>query len=182
MTLAAFFDLAPLATLPGRTMEPAATDCRGTVRSGPLTLYGRSPFAYSTCVQPHGGKRKSFTVGVVRVRTTPMKAALEVCDGLSDPSMEVNAVVHEDLPLDCVCDSGYGTAPYTVIDGGTGMPLPDYHALWPGKPAAHTVWTAVEDCMRFEAFSEGGCATGVACTPAPRMRSKRKTIDGRSDR
>lgn len=29
---------------------------------------------------------------------------------------------------------------------------------------------------------EGGCATGVACTPAPHMRSKRKTEDGRSYR
>lgn len=40
---------------------------------------------------------------------------------------------------------------------------------------------AVEDYMWFEAFSEEGCATGVACTPAPRLRSKRKTIDERSE-
>lgn len=34
MTLVAFFDIALLATLPGRTIEPAAMDSRGAVRSG----------------------------------------------------------------------------------------------------------------------------------------------------
>lgn len=181
MTIVAFFDLSLLATLPGRTIEPAMTDRHGTVRSGPLTLYGRSPFAHSICVQPHEDKRKPFTVGLVRVRTTPMKATLELCDRLSNPSIEVNAVVHKDLPLDCVCDLGYGIAPHTVIDEGTDIPIPDYHVLWPGKPTTNTVWTAVEDYTWFEAFSEEGCATGVSCTPAPHMRSERKTIDGRSE-
>lgn len=48
-------------------------------------------------------------------------------------------------------------------------PLPDYHVLWPGKPTTNTVWTAVEDYTRFEAFSDDDCATGIACTPAPHM-------------
>lgn len=170
-----FFDLAFLATLPGRTIEPAVMDRHGTVRSGPLTLYGHSPFAHSICVQPHGDKRGPFTVGLVRVRTTPMKATLGLCDRLSNPLIEVDAVVHKDLPLECVCDLGYGVAPHTVIDEGT-LPSPDYHVLWPGKPTTNTVWTAVEDCTWFEAFSEEGCATGIACTPAPHMR---KTEDGR---
>ena len=77
MTIVAFFDVAFLATLPGRTIEPAVMDRRGTVRSGPLTLCGR----------------------------------------LSNPLIEVDAVVHEDCP-DAVCDVGYGIAPGTVIDGG----------------------------------------------------------------
>ena len=176
----AFFDIAPLATLPGRTIEPAAMDRHGTVRSGPLTLYGRNPFAHSICVQPHEGKRKPFTVGVVRVRTTPKKATLELCDRLSNPLMEVDAVVHETQP-DVVCDVGYGIAPRTVIEEGM-PPIPDYHVLWPGKPTTNTVWTAVEDYTWFEAFSVGGCATGIACTPAPHLQSERKTIDERSER
>ena len=175
MTIVAFFDLALLATLPGRTIEPAAVHRGGTVRSGPLTLYGRSPFAHAICVQPHEDKRKPFTVGLVRVRTTPKKATLELCDRLSNPLIEVDAVVHKDCP-DTVCDLGYGVAPGTVIDEGT---IPDYHVLWPGKPTTNTVWTAVEDYTWFEAFSEGGCATGIACTPAPHMQSKRKTKDER---
>lgn len=179
MTIVAFFDIAFLRTLPGRTIEPAAIDLHGTIRSGPLTLYGRSPFAHAICVQPHEDKRKPFTVGVVRVRTTPEKATLELCDRLSNPLIEVDAVVYKSIPLDCVCDLGYGIAPGTVIDEGT---IPDYHVLWPGKPTTNTVWTAVEDYTWFEAFSEEGCATGVACTPEPHMQSKRKTEDGRSER
>lgn len=178
MTPLAFFDLAFLATLTGRTMEPAAMDDHGTVRSGPLTLYGRNPFAHSICVQPHEEKLKPFTVGLVRVRTTAKTATLELCDRLSNPLIEVDAVVHDDHP-DVVCDLGYGIAPHDVIDEG---PIPDYHVLWPGKPTTNTVWTAVEDYTWFEAFSEEGCATGVACTPAPHLQSKRKTIDERSDR
>ena len=98
MAIVSFFDIALLATLPGRTIEPAAI-----------------------CVQPHEDKRKPFTVGLVRVRTRP----------------GVDAVVHEACP--------------------------DYRVLWPGKPTMNTVWTAVED----------GCATGIACTPAPHLQSKR---------
>jgi hypothetical protein len=179
MAIVAFFDIALLATLPGRTIEPAAMDRRGTVRSGSVTLYGRSPFAHATCAQSREGEREPFTVGLVRVRTTPKEATLELCDRLSNPLIEVDAVVHEDLPLECVCDLGYGIAPGTVIDEGTPIPLPDYHVLWPGKPTTNTVWTAVEDYTWFEAFSEERCATGIACTPAPRIRSKRKTEDGR---
>ena len=181
MTLVAFFDLALLAGLPGRTIEPAAMDRHGTVRSGGITLYGRSPFAHSICVQPHEEKRESFTVGIVRVRTRSMKATLELCDRLSNPLIEVDAVVNKDLPLFCVCDLGYGIAPGTVIDEETPIPLPDYHVLWPGKPTTNTVWTAVEDYTWFEAFSEEGCATGIACTPAPHMQSERKTIDERGE-
>lgn len=177
MTVVTLFDIAFLRTLPGRTIEPAAMDRHGTVRSGPLTLYGRNPFARPTCVQPHEDKRKPFTVGLVRVRTTLKKATLELCDRRSNPLIEVDVVVHEDRP-DAVCDLGYGVAPGTVIDGGL-MPLSDYHVLWPGKPTTNTVWTAVEDYAWFEAFSEEGCATGIACTPAPHMQSKRKTEDGR---
>ena len=84
-----------------------------------------------------------------------------------DPGVEFT--VRKNLPLDCVCDLGYGIAPSTVIDKGT-VPLPDYHVLWPGKPTTNTVWTAVEDYTWFEAFSEEGCATGISCTPAPHMR------------
>lgn len=181
MTIVAFFDLALLARLPGRTIEPAEMDRRGTVRSGDITLYGRNPFAHSICVQPHEDKRKPFTVGLVRVRTMPMKATLELCDRLSNPLIEVGVFVHKDLPLFCVCDLGYGIAPGTVI-AEDAMPLPDYHVLWPGKPTTNTVWTAVEDYTWFEAFSEEGCATGIACMPAPHMQSERKTIDERSDK
>lgn len=170
MAIVALFDIAFLATLPGRTIEPAAMDRHGTVRSGPLTLYGRSPFAHSICVQPREGERKSFTVGIVRVRTMPKSATLELCDRLSNPLIEVDAIVNEACP-DVVCDLGYGIAPHTVIDEG---PILDYHVLWPGKPTTNTVWTAVEDYTWFEAFSEGGCATGIACTPAPHVQSKRK--------
>lgn len=178
MTPLALFDLALLATLPGRTIEPAAMDRHGTVRSGPLTLYESNPLAHSICVQPHEEKRKPFTVGLVRVRTTPEKATLELCDRLSNTLMEVDAVVHKTRP-DVVCDLGYGIAPYTVIDE---EPIPDCHVLWPGKPTTNTVWTAVEDYTWFEAFSEEGCATGISCTPAAHMRSERKTIDERSDK
>ena len=180
VTTVAFFDIALLATLPGRTIEPAVVDRHGTVRSGPLTLYGRNPFAHSICVQPREDERKPFTVGIVRVRTTPMKATLELCDRLSNTLIEVEVVVYKACP-DVVCDLGYGIAPHTVIDEGT-VPLPDYHVLWPGKPTTNTVWTAVEDYTWFEAFSEEGCATGIACTPASHMQSERKTIDGRSEK
>ena len=173
MTVVAFFDIAFLATLPGRTIEPAEMDRHGTVRSGPLTLYESNPFAHSICVQPHEEKRKPFTVGRVRVRTTPMRATLELCDRLSNPLIEVDAIVHKDLPLECVCDLGYGIAPGTVIDEETPIPLPDYYVLWPGKPTTNTVWTVVEDYTWFEAFSEEGRATGISCTPAPHMQSKR---------
>jgi hypothetical protein len=115
-------------------------------------------------------RRKPFTVGLVRVRTMPKRATLELCDGLSDPLIEVDAVVDEARP-DVVCDLGYGIAPRTAIDEG---PVPGYCVLWPGKPTTNTVWTAVEDYTWFEAFSEEGCATGIACTPAPHMRSERK--------
>lgn len=175
MTIVALFDTSFLATLPGRTIEPAAMDCHGDVRSGPLTLYGRSPFAHPVCVQPHEDKRKPFTVGLVRVRTTPTMATLELCDRLSRPLIEVDAVVNKDYP-DVVCDLGYGIAPQTVIDEG---PIPDYYVLWPGKPTTNTIWTAVEDYTWFEAFSEKGCATGIACTPALHMQSRQKTEDGR---
>lgn len=180
MTIVAFFDTSFLETLPGRTIEPAAMDRHGTVRSGPLTLYGRSPFGRSMCVQPPEDKRAPFTVGLVRVRTRPKTATLELCDRLSNPLIEVEVEVHEACP-DSVCDVGYGIAPHNVIDEGL-IPLPDYHVLWPGKPTTNTVWTAVEDYTWFEAFSEDGCATGVACTPAPHMQSKRKTEDGRRDK
>ena len=172
MTIVAFFDLALLATLPGRTVEPAVMDRHGTVRSGTVTLCEPGPFAHSICVQPHEDKRKPFTVGVVRVRTMPMKATLELCDRHSNPLIEVDAVVHKTCP-DTVCDLGYGIAPSTVIDEGM-LPIPDYHVLWPGKPTTNTVWTAVEDYTWFEAFSEEGCATGIACTPATHMQSERK--------
>ena len=178
MAIVAFFDLALLATLPGRTIEPAVMDRHGTVRSGDITLYGRSPFAHSICVQPHEERRKPFTVGIVRVRTMPMKATLELCDRFSNPLIEVDAVVHKDLPLFSVCDLGYGIAPGTVIDEGM-LPIPDYHVLWPGKPTTNTVWTAVEDYTWFEAFSEEGCATGISCTPASHMR---KTKDERNNK
>lgn len=177
MTIVAFFDISFLATLPGRTIEPAVMDRHGAVRSGPLTLYGHSPFAHSICVQPREDKRKPFTVGIVRVRTSPTEATLELCDRLSNPLIEVDAVVNEACP-DVVCDLGYGIAPHTVIDEGT---VPDYHVLWPGKPTTNTIATFVEDYMWFEAFSEEGCATGVACTPALHLQSKRKTIDERSE-
>lgn len=173
MAIVAFFDIALLATLPGRTIEPAVTDRYGTVRSGPITLYDSDPRAHSICVQPHEEKRKPFTVGIVRVRTMPRKATLELCDRLSNTLIEVDAVVHKDLLDDVVCDLGYGIAPSTVIDEGV-LPIPDYHVLWPGKPTTNTVWTAVEDYTWFEAFSEEGCATGIACTPATHMQDRRK--------
>ena len=91
---------------------------------------GSDPRAHSICVQPHEDKRKPFTVGIVRVRTTPEKATLELCDRLSNPLIEVDAVVHKDLRADVVCDLGYGVAPFTVIDEGM-LPIPDYHVLWP---------------------------------------------------
>lgn len=171
------FDRALLATLPGRVIGPAAMEEDGTVRSGALTLYdgAHSPYAHSICVQPHAEKRAPFTVGVVRLETGARKATLTLMDRLSDPLIEVDVVVREDCS-DVVCDLGYGVAPRTAIDEGT---VPDYHELWPGEPTTNTVWTAVEDYTWFEAFSEEGCATGVACTPAPHMRSERKTEDGR---
>lgn len=171
MKLLTFFDIAFLATLPGRTVEPAAMDSRGTVRSGPYALYESSPYAHSICVQPHEDKRKPFTVGIVRVRTTARKATLELCDRLSNPLIEVDAVVHKDLLPDVVCDLGYGIAPSTAIDEAM-LPIPDYHVLWPGKPTTSTVWTAVEDYKWFEAFSEEGCATGISCTPASHLQDR----------
>lgn len=177
VAIVAFFDLSFLATLPGRTIEPAVMDRHGTVRSGPLTLYGRSPFGRSICVQPHVEKRKPFTVGLVRVRTRPMEATLELCDRRSNPLIEVDAVVHKGIPLDCVCDLGYGIAPGTVIEETT-LPLPDFHVLWPWKPTTNTVWTAVEDYSRFETFADNGCATGVSCTPAPHVQDMRKEKRG----
>ena len=175
MTLIAFFDIALLARLPGRTIEPAAMDHHGAVRSGPLTLYDPGPWAHSICVQPREDKRKPFTVGIVRVRTTPKQATLELCDRLSNPLIEVDAVARKALLDDVVCDLGYGIAPYTAIEEGR-LPIPDYHVLWPGKPTTNTVWTAVEDYTWFETFSEEGCATGISCTPAPHIR---KTKDER---
>lgn len=175
MTIVAFFDTSFLATLPGRTIEPAVMDRRGAVRSGPVTLCASSPFAHAMCVQPREDKRKPFTVGLVCVRTRPMKATLELCDRYSNPLIEVDIVIHEACP-DVVCDLGYGIAPHTVIDEGRDIPIPipGYHVLWPGKPTSNTVWTAVEDYTWFEAFSEEGCATGIACMPAPHLQSKRK--------
>lgn len=173
MTIVAFFDLALLARLPGRTIEPAVMDRHGTVRSGTVTLYDSNPYAHSICVQPHEDKREPFTVGIVRVRTTPGKATLELCDRASNALIEVEAALHKTHP-DTVCDLGYGIAPHTVIDAETPIPVPDYYVLWPGKPTTNTVWTAVEDYTWFEAFSEEGCATGISCTPAPRMRQKRE--------
>lgn len=173
------FDRALLATLPGRTIEPAATAEDGTVRSGALTLYdGALSSAHSICVQPHVEKRAPFTVGVVRLETSAHKATLTLMDRLSNPLIEVDVVVHEDCP-DVVCDLGYGVAPGTVIDEGMDIPVHDYHVLWPGKPTARTVASFAEDCTWFEAFSEEGCATGVQATPAPHMQSERKTEDGR---
>lgn len=174
MTLVAFFDIALLETLPGRTIEPAVMDRHGTVRSGPYALYEPNPHAHSMCVQPHKEKRKPFTVGLVRVRTIPRKATLELCDRLSNPLIEVDAALHKGLLDDVVCDLGYGIAPSTVIDEETPIPIHDYHVLWPGKPTTNTVWTAVEDYTWFEAFSEEGCATGIACTPASHMQDMRK--------
>lgn len=181
MTIVAFFDLSFLATLPGRRIEPAVMDSHGTVRSGALTLYdgARSAHAHAICVQPHMEKRAPFTVGVVRLETSSHNATLTLMDRLSNPLIEVDVVVHKDAPANMVCDLGYGIAPWTVIGDDTPVPIPDYHVLWPGKPTSNTVWTAVEDYTWFEAFSEEGCATGIACTPAPHMQSKRKTEDGR---
>lgn len=181
MTLVSFFDLALLARLPGCTIEPAAMDRHGAVRSGAITLYDSDPRANSICVQPHEDKRKPFTVGIVRVRTTPRKATLELCDRLSNTLIEVDVTLHRDLLDDVVCDLGYGIAPFTVVDEETPLPVPGYHVLWPGKPTTNTVWTAVEDYTWFEAFSEEGCATGISCTPASHMRSERKTIDERGE-
>lgn len=172
MTLVAFFDVSLLATLPGRTIEPAVMDRYGTVRSGTITLYDSDPRAHSICVQPHEDKRKPFTVGIVRVRTTLKKTTLALCDRLSNPLIEVDVVVHKTCP-DVVCDVGYGIAPSTVIEEGM-LPIPDYHVLWPGKPTTNTLWTAVEDYTWFEAFSEEGCATGIACTSAPQIQDMRK--------
>lgn len=181
MMIVAFFDIALLETLPGRTIEPAVMNRHGAVRSGDVTLYGHSPFAHSICVQPREEKRKPFTVGLVRVRTGAKTATLELCDRFSNPLIEVDAVVNKDCP-DTVCDLGYEIAPFTVIDEEMPIPMLDYHVLWPGKPTTNTVWTAVEDYTWFEAFSEEGYATGIACTPAPHMQSKRKTKDERSDK
>lgn len=167
MTIVAFFDTSFLATLPGRTIEPAAMDRHGTVRSGAITLYdgARSPYAHSICVQPHAEKRKPFAVGLVRLETRPHKATLTLMDRLSTELVEIDVVVRRELRRDVVCDLGYGIAPHTAIGDDTPVPVPDYHVLWPGKPTTNTVWTAVEDYTWFEAFSEEGCATGIACTP-----------------
>ena len=167
MTLVNLFDRALLATLPGRRIEPAAMDRRGAVRSGPLTLYApdRSPFARSICVQPHVEKRAPFTVGIVRLETSSHEATLTLMDRLSNPLIEVDAVIDERLRGDVVCDLGYGIAPHAVIDALSPLPIPDYHALWPGKPTTNTITTFVEDYTWFEAFADNGCATGIACTP-----------------
>lgn len=174
----AFFDCAVLATLPGRRVEPAAMAEDGTVRSGAVTLYdgAHSPYAHSICVQPHVEKRKPFTVGVVRLETYAHKATLTLMDRLSNPLIEVDAVIHKELRPNAVCDLGYGVAPGTAIDTPPPPPplIPDYHVLWPGKPTVSTIATFVEDYAWFEAFSEEGCATGVACTPAPHMQDMRK--------
>lgn len=166
MAIAAFFDRALSAALPGRRIEPAEMAENGTVRSGPLTLYGWSPYAHSICVQPHVEKRKPFTVGVVRLETRSHKATLTLADRLSNPLIEVDAVIREELRGDVVCDLGYGIAPGTVIDDATlSAHIPDYHVLWPGKPTTNTIATFVEGYAWFEAFSEEGCATGISCTP-----------------
>lgn len=176
MTIVNPFDRALLARLPGRIVEPAVMAEDGTVHSGDITLYTYSPYTHSTCVQPHVEKRKPFTVGLVRLETQAHKATLTLMDRLSNPLIEVDAVVNKDCP-DVVCDVGYGIAPQTVIDDDA--PIPDYHVLWPGKPTACTIATFVEGYTWFEAFSEEGCATGISCTPAPHLQSKRKTEDGR---
>lgn len=167
MKLANPFDRALLATLPGRTIEPAVMDHHGAVRSGPLTLYASNhgPFARSLCVQPHEDKRKPFTVGIVRLETCAHKATLTLMDRLSNPLIEVDAVIDKELRSSVMCDLGYGIAPNTVIGDDTPLPIPDYHVLWPGKPTGSTIWTAVEGHEWFEAFSADGCATGIACTP-----------------
>jgi hypothetical protein len=103
----------------------------------------------------------------------PRKATLELCDRLSNLLIEVDVTLHKGLLDDVVYDLGYGIAPSTVIDEGM-LPIPDYYVLWPGKPTTNTVWTAVEDYTWFEAFSEEGCATGIACTPASHMQDERK--------
>lgn len=173
------FDRALLATLPGRTVEPAVTAEDGAVRSGDITLYrhspDHSPYAHAICVQPHVEKRKPFTVGIVRLETSPHKATLTLTlmDRLSNPLIEVDAVIDEELRSSVVCDLGYGIAPGTVIDTRPPLPIPDYHVLWPGKPTTNTIATFVEDYTWFEAFSEEGCATVVACTPAPHIQGKR---------
>ena len=175
------FDRALLATLPGRTIEPAVVAKDGTVRSGAVTLYdgARSPYAHSMCVQPRMEERETFTVGVVRLETSSHKATLTLMDRLSNPLIGVDVVVRKELRGDVVCGLGYGIAPGTVIDTLLPLPVPDYYVLWPGKPTASTVATVVEDYSWFEAFSEEGCATGVAGTPAPHVRSKRKTENGK---
>ena len=64
MTIVSFFDISFLATLPGRTIEPATMDRHGTVRSGPLTLCGSNPFAHAICVQPNEEKRERWALCV----------------------------------------------------------------------------------------------------------------------
>ena len=177
MRIATPFDRALLATLPGLTVEPAVMAENGTVRSGDVTLYdgAHNPYAHSICVQPHIEKRTPFTVGIVRLETESHKATLELYDRLSNPLIEVDAVIDEELRGDVVCDLGYGIAPGTVVyDTTLTGHIPDYHVLWPGKPTTNTIATFVEDYTWFEAFSEEGCATGIACTPAPHMQDKRK--------
>lgn len=160
-------DRALLATLPGHTIEPAVMAKDGTVRSGALTLYdgARSPFAHAICVQPRIEKRAPFTVGLVRLEARSHRATLTLMDRLSNPLIEIDAVVHKDSPDDVVCDLGYGIAPGTAIDAIPSLPIPDYCVLWPGKPTASTIATFAEGYTWFEAFSEEGCATGISCTP-----------------
>lgn len=162
-----FFDRALLKTLPGRVIEPAVMDCHGAVRSGDVTLYAsnHSPYAHSICVQPHAEERKPFTVGIVRIETQSHKATLTLMDRLSTELIVIDVVVHRELRRDVVCDLGHGVAPGTAIGDDTPVPIPDYHVLWPGKPTTNTVATFVEGYEWFEAFSEEGCATGIACTP-----------------
>lgn len=180
MTIVALFDIAFLATLPGRTMEPAAMDRHGTVRSGSIVLYDRSPFAHSICVQPHEGKRKPFTVGLVRVCTMPRKATLELCDRLSNPLIEVDAVVHKNLPLDCVCDLGYGIAPGTRPGGGPcAYPITMCCGLVsPRRTRCGPQWRTTRGSRRSR-------KRGVRRVYPARLRricERRKTKDERSDR
>ncbi len=96
----------------------------------------------------------------------------------SDPPTEADAVARGGRP-DAVCDSGCGTAPRTAVGEG---PVPDRRALRPGEPTTDAVRTAAEDCTRFEASSEEGCATGAACAPrcACGANGRRRAEDGRS--
>lgn len=106
--------------------------------------------------------------GLVRVRTRPMEATLELCDRLSNPLIEVDAVVHEDCP-DAVCDLGYGIAPGTVIDGGP-YPYPTTACCGPvnrRRTRCGLRWRTTRGSRRSR-------KRGVACTPASHMQDRRK--------